>query len=110
MKAWLLASVAPMAASGGGGAGINVGPAQAPIKATSTLLTLADNIDTWALIAAIVGIIVGAVMWAFGQFGQNYQQALNGRRGVVVSGIAAVLIGGAPHLVNILWGQGGTVF
>jgi hypothetical protein len=29
-----------------------------------------------------------------------------GRRAVLVSGLAALLIGAAPHLVNFFWDQG----
>jgi MFS family permease len=68
---------------------------------------LANGVGAWALIAAMLGVVVGAVMWAFGHYSQNYQQAYNGRRGVLVSGLAAVLIGGAPAIVNFLVGKGG---
>lgn len=64
------------------------------------LQNLTDGLGAWALIAAMAGVVVGAVMWAFGHYSQNYQQAYNGRRGVLVSGLAAVLIGGAPNIVN----------
>jgi MFS family permease len=69
---------------------------------------LADGIGHYALYAAMIGILVGAVMWAFGHYSQNYQQALNGRRGVLVSALAAVLIGAAPFLINFFLrvGQG----
>jgi hypothetical protein len=49
---------------------------------------------------------VGAVLWAFGHYSQNYQQAYNGRRGVMVSALAAVLIGAAPHIIGFFLGQG----
>ena len=39
-------------------------------------------------------------MWAFGHYSQNYQQAYNGRKGVMVAGLAALLIGGAPYIIN----------
>ena len=71
-----------------------------------TLQRLADGIGGWALIAAMMGIVVGAVLWAFGHYSQNYQQAYNGRRGVMVSALAAVLIGGAPHIISFFLSQG----
>jgi hypothetical protein len=43
---------------------------------------------------------------AFGHYSQNYQQAYNGRRGVMVSALAAVLIGGAPHIISFFLSQG----
>jgi hypothetical protein len=48
-------------------------------------------------------------VWAFGHYSQNYQQAYNGRRGVMVSALAAVLIGGAPHIVAFFLGQGSLI-
>lgn len=74
-----------------------------------TLNHLANGIGTFALVAAMIGVIVGAVMWAFGHYSQNYQQAINGRKGVLVSALAAVLIGAAPVLINFFLGVGQTV-
>jgi len=45
-------------------------------------------------------------MWAFGHYSQNYQQAYNGRRGVMVSALAALLIGGASPIINFFVGKG----
>lgn len=81
-------------------------PDPSGLPGSSALQTLADGLDWWALIAATVGVVVGAVMWAFGNYSQNYQQAYNGRRGVLVSGLAAVLIGGAPYIINFLMNVG----
>jgi MFS family permease len=70
------------------------------------LASVADAIGSYALIAALIGLLIGAVMWAFGHYSQNYQQAYNGRKGVLVSGLAAVLIGAAPFLINFFVAQG----
>ncbi|MBO0693869.1 MAG: hypothetical protein J2P58_13280 [Acidimicrobiaceae bacterium] len=94
-------------ASGGGTPVVSFDPGDtSALPGESTLGHLANGIGTFALIAAMIGVIVGAVMWAFGHYSQNYQQALNGRRGVLVSGLAAVLIGAAPVLINFFLGIG----
>jgi MFS family permease len=67
---------------------------------------LVNGLGGWALIAAMAGVVIGAVMWAFGHYSQNYQQAYNGRKGVLVSGVAAILIGAAPMLINFFVGLG----
>ena len=59
-----------------------------------------------ALLASIVGVIVGGVMWAFGHFSHNYQQSYNGRKGVIVSGVAALLIGAAQEIISFFFSQG----
>jgi MFS family permease len=72
------------------------------------LESFTNGLEGWALIAAVAGIVIGAVIWAFGNYSQNYQQAYNGRKGVLVSGLAALLVGGAPHLINFFLNQGQT--
>ena len=85
---------------------VHLEPDVSQIPGSDVLQNLANGIGGWALVAAMMGVVIGAVMWAFGHYSQNYQQAYNGRKGVLVSGLAAVLIGGAPHIVNFLLQQG----
>lgn len=88
---------------------VSMNPNAQNLPGWNLLSQLVDGLGGWALIAAMVGVVIGAVMWAFGHYSQNYQQAYNGRRGVLVSLLAAVLIGGAPHIVNLLVQKGGTI-
>ena len=88
---------------------VTMNPNPSGLPGYPVLQALTDGLGAWALIAAMVGVVIGAVMWAFGHYSQNYQQAYNGRRGVLVSGLAAVLIGGAPQIVNFLTSQGGHI-
>jgi type IV secretory pathway VirB2 component (pilin) len=89
--------------------GTNLTPNAGNLPGASVLQQLADGLDGWALLAAVIGIVVGAVMWAFGHYSQNYQQAYNGRRGVMVSALAGLLIGGAPHIIDFFVNQGGKI-
>lgn len=94
-------------ASGGGIPVVSFDPGDTrDLPGAGTLGHLANGIGTFALLAAMVGVFVGAVVWAFGHYSQNYQQSLNGRRGVLVSGLAAILIGAAPVLINFFLGVG----
>jgi MFS family permease len=95
-----------VAAATSGPSGPTLHPDAGGLPGAPTLQRLADGIGGWALIAAMMGIVIGAVLWAFGHYSQNYQQAYNGRRGVMVSALAAVLIGGAPHIIGFFLGQG----
>jgi type IV secretory pathway VirB2 component (pilin) len=81
-------------------------PDMSQLPGATVLRHLANGVDGWALLAAVVGVVVGAILWAFGHYSQNYQQAYNGRRGVMVSALAALLIGGAPHIVNFFVSHG----
>ena len=60
----------------------------------------------WALIAALAGLVIGAAAWALGVHAQNFQQSLIGRRAVLVSGLAALLIGAAPPIINFFFHTG----
>ena len=72
------------------------------------LQRLMDGLGGWALALALVGLVVGAAAWALGSHGQNYQQTYVGRRAVLISGLAALLIGAGPAIVNFFFhaGQG----
>jgi MFS family permease len=86
----------------GNGPAVTLQPDPSQLPGSQVLQQITNGIGGWALIAALVGVLIGAVMWAFGHYSQNYQQAYNGRRGVLVSGLAAVLIGGAPWIITSL--------
>jgi len=87
--------------------GVSYDPSQTnDLPGTGTLESLADGVGHWALIASVVGVVVGAIMWAFGHFSHNYQQSYNGRRGLIVSGAAALLIGAANGIISFFFGQG----
>jgi MFS family permease len=86
--------------------GPSLKPDSGQLPGATLIQNLADGIGGWALIAAMLGVVVGAVMWAFGHYSHNYQQSYNGRRGVMVSVLAAVLIGGAPQIITFFLDKG----
>jgi MFS family permease len=90
----------------GGGSQVQLTPDPTALPGASMIQSFANGLASWGLIAAMIGIIVGAVIWAFGHYSQNYQQSVNGRKGVMVSGLAALLIGAAPYIINTLFGKG----
>jgi MFS family permease len=94
---WLLA---------GGDTSVTLNPDTSQLPGAQTIQDLANGIAGWALIAAVLGLVVGSILWAFGHYSQNYQQAYNGRRGVIVSAVAGVLIGAAPHVIDFFFHSG----
>jgi type IV secretory pathway VirB2 component (pilin) len=91
----------------GNSTGLNVNPADGSgLPGEGTLSDLASALGHWALLAAIVGVVIGGVMWAFGHFSHNYQQSYNGRKGVIVSGVAALLIGASSELISFFFSAG----
>jgi hypothetical protein len=67
---------------------------------------LMNGLDFWALAASLVGLVIGAAAWALGSHAQNYQQTFVGRRAVLISGLAALLIGAGPSIVNFFFAAG----
>lgn len=60
----------------------------------------------FALIIAVLMLIVSGIAWAVGSATGNYQAASKGRTGVLVSLGAAILAGGAVAWMNWLIGIG----
>lgn len=73
------------------------------------LQSLTNGLGGWALLLSLVGLVIGAVMWALGSHSQNYHQSFSGRRAVLVSALAALLIGAGPALVNFFFHAGTNV-
>ncbi|HEX9530053.1 MAG TPA: DUF6112 family protein, partial [Acidimicrobiales bacterium] len=85
------------------GEAVSLSPNVSSLPGAAALQQVTDGIGGWALVLALVGLLIGAVMWALGSHGNNYQQTYTGRRAVLASGMAAVLIGAAPALVNFFF-------
>jgi hypothetical protein len=98
-----------MVAYAGSSGGVSLDPSLTALPGGGTLQSLVNGLGAWALIAALVGLVIGAAAWALGVHAQNFQQSMVGRRAVLVSGLAALLIGAAPTIVNFFFGQGATL-
>ncbi len=85
---------------------VSLTPDPSALPGGSILQQLADGIGGWALILALVGLVVGAATWALGAHSQNYQQSYLGRRAVLVSVAAALIIGAAPAIINFFFHLG----
>src|SRR5579863_10505571 len=81
-------------------------PTAGALPGGAALLHLIDGLGGWALMLALAGLVIGAALWAIGSHSQNYQQSYVGRRAVLVSGVAALLIGAAPTLINFFFNTG----
>ena len=84
-------------------------PTAGDLPGTATLQSLADGLAWWALLASLVGLVIGAATWAVGTHTNNYQHASSGRRAVLVSGAAALVIGAAPTILNFLFNAGQSI-
>jgi Family of unknown function (DUF6112) len=87
-------------------ADVTLNPSVGNLPGADVLQKLTDGIGGWALVASLVGLVIGAAAWALGAHSQNYHQAFSGRRTVLVSALAALLIGAGPGLVNFFFHAG----
>ena len=72
------------------------------------LTNLVDGLGFYALIASLAGLVVGAGLWAVGSNSQNFSQTYNGKKAVLVSAAAALVLGAGPQLINAAFSIGGT--
>jgi hypothetical protein len=86
--------------------GVSLNPSAGGLPGSGTLQDLINGIGFWGLLAALAGLIIGAATWALGAHTNNYQNATTGRRAVLISAAAALVIGAAPSLLNFLFDAG----
>ena len=87
-------------------ASVSLSPSSSALLGSGTLQSLVNGVGWWALLACLAGLVIGAATWALGAHSNNYQHASTGRRAVLVSGAAALVIGAAGPLLNFLFVQG----
>ena len=88
---------------------VRLNPNPRALPGSQVLQKMANGLAGWSLTISLVGLLLGAAVWALGAHGQNYHQATNGRRAVLVSGAAALLVGAAPVLINFFFNAGRAV-
>jgi hypothetical protein len=55
---------------------------------------------TWGLVACVAGLVISAMVWAISSNAGNYHGTNKGKTGVLVSAVAALLIGGANAIIG----------
>jgi len=87
-------------------ADVRLNPNTGALPGSQVLQKFTNGLAGWSLVISLIGLLLGAAVWALGAHGQNYHQATNGRRAVLVSGAAALLVGAAPVLINFFFHAG----
>jgi hypothetical protein len=85
---------------------VTMTPDPSQLPGGQVLQKLTNGLGGWALALALIGLLIGAAAWALGAHSQNYQQSYSGRKAVLVSGFAALLIGAGPAIVNFFFSTG----
>ena len=79
------------------------------LPGTTALEKLISGVAFWALLAALAGLLISAAVWALSSHSGNYHHASMGRRGTLISALAAFLVGAAPAIVAFFEDLGRTV-
>lgn len=85
---------------------VNLNPSPGALPGQAALQSIANGIAGWALVGSLVALVLGAGLWALGSHTQNMHQSSQGRRAVLTSLGAAILIGAAPDLINFFFRTG----
>jgi hypothetical protein len=85
---------------------LSLTPDPGGLPGSAAIQSLVNGVAWWALLASLLGVVIGAATWALGEHSNNYQHSSSGRRAVLVSGAAALVIGAAPTVLNFLFGVG----
>jgi hypothetical protein len=92
-----------------GGPSVDVGPNKDGLPGISEATKIVGALLTFGLIAAVAGIVLAAITWAVGSHSSNPAVAGRGKTGVIVSCVAALLVGGADILVTFFAGAGASL-
>ena len=79
---------------------VRVNPNPNDLPGGSVIQQLLDGLAGWALFASLGALLIGAMVWALASHAGNYHGASKGKTTVLVSAVAALLIGAAPSLIN----------
>lgn len=82
------------------GAQVAASPDASGLPGTAKLQQLINGAYLWVLLLTLAALIVAAVIWAWGSHSNNVRASSDGRRGVGVALLAALIVGAAPMLVN----------
>ena len=85
---------------------VSVTPSSGGLPGTATLVNLLDGLQFDAILAAIAGVIVSAAAWALSAHSNNFAGAGRAKTALLASGLAALLIGFGPALVQTLFATG----
>lgn len=88
---------------------VSVSPDMNALPGGAALQSIANGVAAWALVISLLGLLIGAAIWAIGAHSSNYQQTYTGKRTLIASALAAVLVGAAPALINFFFHLGQSV-
>jgi hypothetical protein len=90
-------------------AAVSAHPDVTKLPGSGVLQGLVDGAQGWALALALIGVFVGAAMWALATHSHNPHYAGKGKSAALVSAASALAVGAGPGLVNFFSSLGSHV-
>lgn len=88
---------------------VSVSPSPSGLPGADAIEKLLNGLAFYVLLGCTAGMLLGAVLYAFGSRSQNYAQAANGRSMMLYAAIGAFVAGATPAIINFFQQAGGTV-
>ncbi len=85
---------------------VSAHPDVTQLPGSGVLQGLVNGAQGWALTLALMGVFVGAAVWAVATHGHNPHYAGKGKGAALVSAASAMAIGAGPGLVNFFQSLG----
>jgi hypothetical protein len=76
-----------------------VSPKEGGLPGLSVLKDVVSSINLFGIIAIVGALVAAGVMWAWGSHTGSHQAEANGKKGVLISAGAALLLGGANGII-----------
>ena len=89
--------------------GITIDPNDTGLPGIAQLKTIVGAVMTIGLILSVLALIISAIVWGFGSNSSNPHMASQGKLGVIISCVAAIICGAAVTLINFFWNVGQAV-
>jgi len=87
---------------------VSATPDASGLPGSNILQQIVNGADAWALAITLLGVFIGAAVWAVASHSNSHQYAARGRMGALVSAGSALIIGAGPGLVNFFAHLGAT--
>lgn len=87
----------------------HISPNTTGLPGTSEAEKIVGALLTFGIIAAVAGIALAAITWALGTHSANPHLAGRGKTGVLISCVAALLVGGADVLITFFSNAGASL-
>jgi len=88
---------------------ITIDPNDTGLPGIAQLKTIVGAIMTVGLILSVLALIISAIIWGFESNSSNPHMASQGKLGVIIACVAAIICGASVTLINFFWNVGQSV-